>query len=145
MKRATTVIRLALALMVMGTGARLASVAAEEKVSSDNRLAVMWTSGDPEVAHRVCFMYTHNAKKQKWFNEVTLIVWGPSAQFLAADKDLQAEVKAMLNDGVKVEACVACADSYGVSDQLRKLGIDVKPMGRPLTEMLKQNWRVLTF
>ncbi|MHC4722001.1 MAG: hypothetical protein ACYS6I_04745, partial [Planctomycetota bacterium] len=31
-----------------------------------SKLAVLWTSGDPDVAHRVCFMYTHNAKNQKW-------------------------------------------------------------------------------
>ena len=39
-----------------------------------NKLAVLWTSGDPEVAEKVCFMYTLNAKKQKWFDEVVLIV-----------------------------------------------------------------------
>lgn len=118
---------------------------AQEKSSPDGRLAVIWTSGDPEVAHRVCFMYTQNAKKQKWFDEVTLIVWGPSARLLAGDKDLQAKVKAMIGDGVKVQACLACADSYGVTQQLRDLGIEVKYMGKPLTDLLKQGWKVLTF
>ena len=33
-------------------------------------LAVLWTSGDPEIAHRVAFLYTLNAKKQKWFDQV---------------------------------------------------------------------------
>jgi hypothetical protein len=116
-----------------------------EGQNKDSRLAVVWTSGDPDVAHRVCFMYCHNAKKQKWFDQVVLVVWGPSARLLAGDKDLQAKVKAMMQDGVKVEACVACADSYGVSDRLRDLGIEVKGMGPPLTEMLKQGWKVLTF
>jgi hypothetical protein len=117
---------------------------AQEK-PSDNRLAVIWSSGDPEVAHRVCFMYTQNAKRQKWFDEVTLIVWGPSARLLAGDKDLQAKIKSMINDGVRVQACQACADSYGVSDRLRELGVDVKYMGKPLTDLLKDGWKVLTF
>lgn len=117
----------------------------QEKVAPDSRLAVVWSSGDPEVAHRVCFMYTDNAKKQKWFDEVTLIVWGPSARLLAGDKDLQAEIKTMMNDGVKVQACLACADSYGVTEQLRKLGIDVRYMGKPLTELIKGGWKILTF
>ncbi len=111
----------------------------------NSRLAIVWSSGDPEVAHRVCFMYCHNAKKQKWFDQVVLVVWGPSARLLAADKNLQAEVKSMIQDGVQVQACVACADSYGVSDRLRGLGIEVKGMGPPLSEMLKQGWKVLTF
>jgi hypothetical protein len=113
--------------------------------STETRLAVLWTSGDPDVAHRVCLMYSHAAQKQKWFDHVTLIVWGPSARLLAADKDLQAKVKSMMQDGVKVQACVVCADSYGISERLRELGIEVKGMGPPLTGMLKEGWKVLTF
>jgi hypothetical protein len=64
---------------------------------------------------------------------------------LAGDKDLRAEVKAMAADGVKVVACQACADSYGVTEALRAQGIEVKYMGRPLTDMLEQGWKVLTF
>jgi hypothetical protein len=120
-------------------------VQGQEKENSNSRLAVLWSSGDPDVAHRVCFMYTHNAKKQKWFDEVTLIVWGPSARLLAGDKDLQAEVRSMIADGVNVQACLACSDSYGVTEQLRRLGIDVKYMGKPLTDLLQQGWKVLTF
>lgn len=117
----------------------------QEESSNNDRLAVIWSSGDPDVAHKVCFMYTHNAKRQKWFDEVVLIVWGPSAKLLSGDKDLQTEIRAMLNDGVKVQACQACSDSYGVSNQLRQIGVDVKWMGVPLTNLLKQDWKVLTF
>lgn len=112
---------------------------------SNDNLAVLWTSGDPEVAHKVCLMYTHAAHNRKWFDKVTLIVWGPSARLLAADKETQAKVKAMISDGLKVEACVACADSYGVSEKLRELGIDVKGMGVPLSNYLKEGWKVITF
>jgi hypothetical protein len=118
---------------------------AQEKEISNSRLAVIWSSGDPDVAHRVCFMYTDNAKKQKWFEEVTLIVWGPSARLLAGDKDLQAKVRTMIANGVKLQACLACADSYGVSEQLRQMGIDVKYMGKPLTDLIRQGWHILTF
>ena len=111
-----------------------------------DKLAVLWTSGDPAVAHKVCFMYTHNAKKSSWWGEVQLIVWGPSSKLLAEDKELQAAVKAMIADGVVVKACKACADSYGVSDDLAALGIEVRFMGQPLTRMLKSDqWQVLTF
>ncbi|WP_205848032.1 DsrE family protein [Anaerohalosphaera lusitana] len=109
-------------------------------------LAVLWTSGDPAVAEKVCFMYTHNAKKAGWFDRVVLIVWGPSAKLLSEDERLQEYVERMLADGVEVKACKACADSYGVSDRLAELGIEVKYMGRPLTRMLKADgWEVLTF
>jgi len=110
-----------------------------------DRLAVLWTSGDADVAHRVAFMYTHNAKKVGWFDEVTLIVWGPSQRILVGDKELQAKVKAMQEDGVIVEACIACAMEYGVVDQLKALGITVRGMGVPLTNYLKSDWKVLVF
>jgi len=113
--------------------------------AGDDELVVLWTSGDPEVAEKVCFMYTHNAKIQDWFDMVTLVVWGPSSRLLAKTPGLQEKVRAMMEDGIKVEACVACANMYGVSQDLRDLGIDVKGMGVPLTEYLKSEARVLTF
>ena len=110
------------------------------------KLAVLWTSGDPEVAHRVGLMYTHASPRAGWWDETRLIVWGPSARLLAADKDLRAKVRQMMKDGVMVQACVVCADSYGVAEDLRAMGIEVKPMGAPLTGLLKaSDWKVLTF
>jgi len=120
-------------------------ITAQESDKSKSKLAVLWTSGDPDVAHRVAFMYTHTAKKVGWFDEVTLIVWGPSQRILVGDKDLQAKVKAMQEDGIIVEACIACAMSYGIVEELKALGIPVRPMGQPLTDYLKSDWKVLTF
>jgi len=129
-----------------GTGALAQSAESETmETAQKSHLAVLWTSGDPEVAHNVCLMYTHAARKQKWFDQIVLIVWGPSARLLSADKKLQAKIKAMLDDGVTVQACIVCADSYGVTERLRELGVEVKGMGRPLTDMIKQGWKVLTF
>lgn len=110
-----------------------------------NKLAVLWTSGDPEVAEKVCFMYTNNAKKQGWFDEVVLIVWGPSAKLLTENKMLQDYIKTMQQSGVKIEACYYCADMYGVVNKLKAMDIDVKGMGIPLSNYLKEGWHTLTF
>ena len=112
--------------------------------SSHSRLAVVWTSADPEVADRMAFMYARNAKSQAWFDRVRLVVWGPSAKLLAGNKDLQKQVKTMMDEGVRVQACVVCARSYDVADDLRDMGIEVKPMGKPLSDMLKDGWKVLS-
>jgi hypothetical protein len=119
------------------------SGAAEEGTGS--QLCVVWSSGDPGVAKNVCFMYTLNAKKREWFGVVHLVVWGPSAKLLAENGALQSEVKNMQKAGVVVEACVACANNYGVAEDLRALDIDVKPMGVPLSDRLKGSWKVLAF
>ncbi|MFZ5647696.1 MAG: DsrE family protein [Bacillota bacterium] len=42
-------------------------------------------------------------------------------------------------------ACKACTDSYGVSEKLEELGIEVKYMGQPLTKLLKEGYRIITF
>jgi len=49
------------------------------------------------------------------------------------------------NAGVRLEACITCTDMYRVSKKLTALGIDVKPMGLPLTEYLKEGRAVITF
>jgi len=138
---------LPLLLIILTTSNLIGSNKNDEKmkISERQQLAVVWTSSDPEVAEKVCFMYTQNAKLKGWFNEVVLVVWGPSAKLLSENKVLQERVKQMIADGVKVEACVACANMYGVADQLAAMGIEVKPMGPVLTVYLKENWKVLTF
>lgn len=109
-----------------------------------NKLAVLWTSGDPDVAEKMAFMYTYNAKKQGWFDEIVLIVWGPSAKLLSENKMIQDYVKKMQEAGIKVEACMACARMYEVDGKLQELGIDVKGMGVPLSNYLKDGWKTLS-
>ncbi|MHC4131938.1 MAG: DsrE family protein [Planctomycetota bacterium] len=116
-----------------------------EDQGEKSKLGVLWTSGDADVAHKVCFMYTQNAKEAGWFDEVKLIIWGPSSRLLAGDKELEKKIKKLIASGVDVKACKACADLYGVSEDIGKMGIEVKYMGEPLSDMLKEEWKVLTF
>ena len=132
------------AVLVVGVVVGQTWVRAAGSAGKD-RLAVVWTSGDADVAHKMCLMYTHAAKNAKWFDEVQLIVWGPSSRLLAADKELQAKVKSMMSSGVDVKACIVCANMYGVTGDLRDMGIEVKGMGKPLSDLLKTDWKVLTF
>lgn len=118
---------------------------AQEMETKKEKLAVLWVSGDRDVAEKSCLMYTHAAKRNGWFDEVVLIVWGSSSRLLAEDDALQEKVKAMIKDGVILEACIACAEMLGVTNELKALGIDVKGMGVPLTEYLKSGYHVLTY
>jgi hypothetical protein len=114
----------------------------EEKKDS---LIVIWTSGDREVAEKMVFMYTLNSKLKEWWKEVTLIVWGPSAKLITEDIELQDYLEKIKDAGVKLEACITCADMYRVSKKLADMGIVVKPMGLPLTQYIKQGHSVITF
>ena len=141
-----TVIRTAVVLMVMAASVVTTTGAQDDVEQPTGKLMVVWTSADPDVADKVCLMYTHAAKAHGWFAEVTLVVWGPSQRLLAGDPSIQAKVKAMQEDGVVVEACVACARKLELVEELEALGIEVKGMGVPLTEALKDpDTEVLNF
>lgn len=141
MKKSIITIIVALyCLMAIGP----AATAQEAPATASDTLVVLWTSADVELAEKMVFMYTHNAKKAGWFKEVILIVWGPSEKLLAENETMQQRVKAMQDDGIIVEACVACARMYGVADELKVCEVDVKGMGTPLTKYLKRGYRVLS-
>ncbi len=116
----------------------------ELKKEDSNELYVLWTSGDRETALSMAFMYTLNAKLKGWWEDVTLIVWGASTNLLAHDEELQGRIRQMIDAGVDVVACVACAEMFGATKLLGDLGIEVKPMGHPLTQLLKAGKKVLS-
>lgn len=115
------------------------------KVQTGEKLVVIWTSGDREVALKMVFMYAFNCKRHGWWNDVTLIVWGPSAKILSEDKELQGEIKKIIDAGIKVRACKGCSDQYGVSEKLEELGVTVLYIGKELTDYMKEGRYILTF
>ena len=114
-------------------------------IQDNEKLVVLWTSGDIEVAKKMVYMYTYNAKKYGWWKDITFIIWGPSSKLLSEDSELQDYLTKMKEEGIKLEACKACSDMYGVSDKLTELGVDVKYMGTVLTEYIKSERHVITF
>ncbi|RNC29867.1 MAG: hypothetical protein AWM53_00085 [Candidatus Dichloromethanomonas elyunquensis] len=111
----------------------------------NDKLVIIWTSADREVALKMVFMYGLNAKVKGWWEDVTLIVWGPSSRLLSEDEELQEYIGNMKDSGVELLACRACADQYGVTGNLERLGVNVIPMGQPLTEYLKNDIKIMTF
>lgn len=141
--RKTIQFTLLLILIIAAIGPR--ALAQEEKLPDKSKLVVLWTSGDIEVAEKMVFMYVYNAKKAKWFDEVSFIIWGPSAKLLSENEKLQGELQKMQEIGIITEACIACARMYEVDDDLADLGVDVKGMGRVLSDYIKNGYKVLTF
>jgi hypothetical protein len=123
----------------------LANAEETKSVQAEAKQCIVWSSGDRDVALKLVFMYAYNAKKHDWMGTVRLLVWGPSAKLLSVDKELQVELRHLEEVGVELLACKACADSYGVSEDLEKLGITVKYTGKLLAEMQQTGWHVLTF
>jgi hypothetical protein len=107
-------------------------------------LYLLWTNDNPITAEKMVFMYTVNSLIHGWWEKVTLIIWGAPTKLVSEDADIQKKIKEALDAGVHITACKACADQLGVTETLEKLQIEVKYWGIPLTEILKNNERLLT-
>lgn len=108
-------------------------------------MTILWTSGDREVALNMVFMYALNAKKRGWWDEITLIIWGPSQELATNDEEVREGLKELNEAGVELEACVVCAEKYDAVNGLEEIGVDVYGMGEPLTEAIKGEANVVTF
>jgi len=113
------------------------------EIPASEKLVVLWTSGDKEVAEKMVLMYTLNSKRFDWWKDITLVVWGPSQKVLVENKDIQEYVKKIQEQGTAVKACKGCSDMYEISDQLEELGVEVKYMGE-ITDYIKEGRHILT-
>lgn len=109
------------------------------------KLNILWTTTNRDTISKMIKMYAVNALKQGWWEQVNVIIWGGSAQLVGENSAVQDEVREMLQAGVTVEACQACAEQFGVADSIRSIeGVEVRYMGDPLTSYLKNDEKILT-
>ncbi len=105
---------------------------------------ILWTTDNKETAlHMVC-LYAHNALLKGWMDEVEVLVWGASQRLIAEDAEVRAKVEAMITDGVKVVACLKCADSLEITAPLQTCGIDVHYTGELLSTWINSGESVIS-
>lgn len=110
-----------------------------------DKLLIVWSSGEIEVAKKLVLLYGSVILPRGYWDEAHLMVWGPSAKLLAENTELQAMVAKVIESGVKASVCVVCSDDYGVTEQLREMGIEPTHTGEFFTQALKNDWKVVTF
>ncbi len=110
----------------------------------NSKLNILWVNDNPQTAHTMVFMYATNAKTQGWFDEVEIIIWGATAKLVAEDETIQERIKLAKQAGVVVKACISCTNMFGVTEKLKSLDLEVDGMGIPLTNILKENEKLLT-
>lgn len=109
-----------------------------------NTLYILWTNADLLTSQYMVMMYAKNSILHSWWENVTVIIWGATAKLVAENAVIQEEIKLTQNIGVKFSACVACARQLGVVTQLESLGIEVISWGPPLTDILKNNEKLIS-
>ena len=108
------------------------------------KLAILWTTPSIETAKKMILIYAKNAKKNNWWDEIQLIIWGESTKVVKETAELQAEIKEVITVGVDVVACKWCADGYEASELLEQIGVRVFYTGETLTEYLQTDVKVLS-
>jgi hypothetical protein len=109
-----------------------------------NELTILWTNADPLTAEMMVFMYAGAALEYKWWDTVRIIVWGSTAKLVAENKHIQEKLLALKVKGVDIGFCIACATELGVTDKIEALGFELKRMGPELTDILKNDGKLLT-
>tara|TARA_R110001583_G_scaffold10417_12_gene47955 strand:- start:12942 stop:13322 length:381 start_codon:yes stop_codon:yes gene_type:complete len=112
--------------------------------SQKGKLNILWTTANKETVINMIAMYSSTSLKYEWWSEVNVIIWGASAKLIKEDVEIQKVVLEMINNGVNVGACLACADKYDATETLKNMGIDVKYMGQPLTDIIKKGEKLIT-
>jgi len=111
-----------------------------------NKLLIVWSSGEREVASKLILLYGSVMLERKYWDEATIMIWGPSAKLLVEDIELQKQFEVVKRSGVTFNACVVCTDDYGISDELKAMGIELIHTGEMLTEALQSDdTKVITF
>lgn len=109
-----------------------------------SKLNLLWTNADPITAEEMLFKYAINSRRQGWWDEVLIIIWGGPAKLVAESSTIQSLVKQGIEEGVTFSACKSCTDNLEVSEALQSLGVEIVYWGEKLTTILKQDEHLIT-
>lgn len=107
-------------------------------------LHILWTNSDPETSHNMVMMYATNGMLYNWWDQITVIIWGSTAKYVAEDEKIQERMKIATKAGVKFSACVSCANNLGVTKTLEDLDIEVIRWGEKLSKLMQNDEKVLS-
>lgn len=107
------------------------------------KLNILWTSNDKDTFLHMVAMYSLNSMKSGWWDAVNIIIWGGSTRLSGEDAEVQKTLQKLIENGVTIEACKACADKMKISETLKGLGIEVKYMSK-LTGLIKGDEKLIT-
>ena len=108
------------------------------------KLNILWTSGEKETFKHMVAMYSVNALRNEWWDEVNVLIWGASTKLAGSDEEVQKTIQKMIFGKVSVEACKACADIYEATEILEEIGVDVKYTGTTLTDYINSEDKLIT-
>ncbi len=110
-----------------------------------NKVFVVLSNTDREVALEAGLLYPLMCAKNKWMDEVKLFLFGPAEKLAAYDTEIRERIGDIMKAGVEVQACKYCADRMNITPKLEEMGIKVVYIGPVISQLLKEGWASLTF
>lgn len=110
----------------------------------DKHLYILWTNADPITSEHMVMMYSTNSMLNKWWDKVTVIVWGNSQLTATENEAVKLKIQLAQQAGVEFSACLSCAINLGTRDALEGAGIQVIRWGEKLSSIMQGGGHILT-
>ena len=104
-----------------------------------NKVVVIISTGEAEKA-RTGVLYAVNALRQNWMESVALIFFGPAEALLLENSQLQAQVELFQEQRGEAVACQYIADNENLSSRLTALGVEVRYVGKLISDLIKEGY-----
>ncbi len=105
---------------------------------------VLWKSDNLLDIYELITPYIIASKKNSWWDEVEVILWGASQKVVVSDEEVKRRILLMQRQNIPIYACKKCAEDLGIEKELIELSINVLYTGELLTEFLQSDAKVLT-
>lgn len=92
------------------------------------KVMVILANGDPDVL-RSGLEFSYNATSKEWFEDIKIILFGPSEETILNDPDCLERANDIMGLQKDVTACKWVSDNSGVSTQLHETGFKVESVG----------------
>jgi hypothetical protein len=109
-----------------------------EGFAMGSKLLVIIATGEREKA-LAGLMYARNALKNRWLDDVRIVLFGPSEKLAAHDDKVEWFLKEIISES-DCFACRVISDKEGVSEKLEEAGIKVEYVGTIVSNAIREGY-----
>lgn len=103
-----------------------------------SKLLVIVATSDKEKA-LAALMYTGNALRRGWMDDVKVVFFGPSERLMVEDEEVSARARE-ISKTVGSFACKAISDRDEISGEIADLGVKVEYVGTIVSDLIKSGY-----
>jgi hypothetical protein len=111
-------------------------------MEKSKRIYILWNSNDVG-ASRTMIQYALNTKKNKWWEEIIIIIAG-AVKMVVENIEIQELIISAMHNDIKFSASKVCADKLGITKKLLDIGIDSIHWGESLVAIAENNEELIT-